>query len=61
MIYFIILELIILLKKLKAFKNCKFDLIEKEIGAGNNELLGTIMNIAKNQLDKVKKILLKNN
>ena len=41
-------------RKLKAFKNCKFDVIEKEIGVGNNELLGMIMNIAKNQLAKVK-------
>jgi hypothetical protein len=41
-------------KKLKAFKNCKFEVIEKEIGVGNEELLGMIMNIAKNQLAKVK-------
>ena len=41
-------------KKLKAFKNCKFEVIEKEIGVGNDELLGMIMNIAKNQLAKVK-------
>ena len=41
-------------KKLKAFKNCKFEAIEKEIGIGNDELLGMIMNIAKNQLAKVK-------
>ena len=43
-----------IVKKLKAFKNCKFDVIEKEIGVGNDELLGMIMNIAKNQLAKVK-------
>ena len=41
-------------KKLKAFKNCKFDVIEKEIGVKNEELLGMVMNIAKNQLAKVK-------
>ena len=41
-------------KKLKAFKNCKFDMIEKEIEVDNNELLGMVMNIAKNQLAKVK-------
>ena len=41
-------------KKLKAFKNCKFEVIEKEIDVGNEELLGMIMNIAKNQLAKVK-------
>ena len=41
-------------RKLKAFKNCKFDVIEKEIGVSNDELLGMIMNIAKNQLAKVK-------
>ena len=41
-------------KKLKAFKNCKFEVIEKEINVGNEELLGMIMNIAKNQLAKVK-------
>ena len=43
-----------IVKKLKAFKNCKFDVIEKEIGVSNDELLGMIMNIAKNQLAKVK-------
>ena len=41
-------------KKLKAFKNCKFDMIEKEIEVDNNELLGMVMNIARNQLAKVK-------
>ena len=41
-------------RKLKAFKNCKFDVIEKEIGVTNDELLGMVMNIAKNQLAKVK-------
>ena len=43
-----------IVRKLKAFKNCKFDVIEKEIGVNNNELLGMIMNIAKNQVAKVK-------
>ena len=41
-------------KKLKAFKNCKFDVIEKEIEVDNNEFLGMVMNIARNQLAKVK-------
>ena len=41
-------------KKLKAFKNCKFEMIEKEIEVDNNELLGLVMNIARNQLAKVK-------
>ena len=41
-------------KKLKAYKNCKFDVIEKEIEVDNNELLGLVMNIARNQLAKVK-------
>ncbi len=43
-----------IVKKLKAFKNCKFDIIEKEIEVDNNELLGMVMNIARNQLAKVK-------
>ena len=41
-------------KKLKAYKNCKFEVIEKEIEVDNNELLGLVMNIARNQLAKVK-------
>ena len=41
-------------RKLKAFKNCKFDIIEKEIGVKNDELMGMIMNIAKNQIAKIK-------
>jgi hypothetical protein len=43
-----------IVRKLKAFKNCKFDVIENEIGVKNDELLGMIMNIAKNQFAKVK-------
>lgn len=43
-----------IVRKLKAFESCKFDVIEKEIGVNNNELLGMIMNIAKNQVAKVK-------
>ena len=43
-----------MVRKLKAFKNCKFEVIENEIGVKNDELLGMIMNIAKNQLAKVK-------
>ena len=42
------------IRKLKAFKNCKFDIIEKEIETTNNELLGMIMYIAKNQMAKIK-------
>ena len=41
-------------RKLKAYKNCKFDVIESEIGVNNDELLGMVMNIAKNQLANVK-------
>jgi hypothetical protein len=41
-------------RKLKAFKNCEFDMIEKEIGVKNDELIGMIMNIAKNQIAKIK-------
>jgi tetratricopeptide (TPR) repeat protein len=41
-------------KKLKAYKNCKFDVIESEIGVNNDELLGMVMNIAKNQLANIK-------
>jgi len=41
-------------RKLKAFKNCKFEIIEKEIGVKNDELMGMIMNIAKNQIAKIK-------
>jgi tetratricopeptide (TPR) repeat protein len=32
-------------RKLKAYKNCKFDVIESEIGVNNDELLGMVMNI----------------
>jgi tetratricopeptide (TPR) repeat protein len=41
-------------RKLKAYKNCKFDVIESEIGVNNDELLGMVMNIAKNQLANIK-------
>ena len=41
-------------RKLKAFKNCKFEVIEREIGVNNDELLGMVMNIAKNQLANIK-------
>ena len=43
-----------IVKKLKAFKNCKFNMFETELGIKNEELLGMIMNIAKMQLAKVK-------
>ena len=43
-----------IVKKLKAFKNCKFDVIQKEIGVQYDELIGMIMNIAKNQFSNVK-------
>ncbi len=43
-----------IVKKLKAFKNCKFNMFETELGIKNEELIGMIMNIAKMQLAKVK-------
>ena len=43
-----------IIRKLRAFKNCKFEMFEKELGIKNEELLGMIMNIAKMQLAKVK-------
>ena len=43
-----------IIKKLKAFKNCKFNMFETELGIKNEELIGMIMNIAKMQLAKVK-------
>jgi hypothetical protein len=51
-LYNIIINYVV--KKLKAYKNCKFEVIEKEIEVDNNELLGLVMNIARNQLAKVK-------
>jgi tetratricopeptide (TPR) repeat protein len=41
-------------RKLKAYKNCKFDVIESEIGVNNDELLGMVMNIAKTSLQILK-------
>ena len=51
-LYYIRINYIV--RKLKAYKNCKFDVIEEEIGVNNKELLGMIMNIAKNKLAPVK-------
>jgi len=43
-----------IVRKLKAFKNCKIDMFEKELEIKNDEVLGMIMNIAKTQLARVK-------
>ena len=43
-----------IVKKLKSYKNCKFEVLEKEIGISSDVLIGMIMNIAKNELAKVK-------
>ena len=43
-----------IVRKLKSFKNCKFNMFENELGIKNEELLGMIMNIAKMELAKVK-------
>ena len=43
-----------IVQKLKSYKNCKFEVLEKEIGIKSNELIGMIMNIAKNEMAKVK-------
>jgi hypothetical protein len=43
-----------IVRKLKAFKNCKIDMFEKELEIKNGEVLGMIMNIAKTQLARVK-------
>ena len=51
-IYYIRINYVV--RKLKAFKSCKFDVLEKEIGVTNEVLLGMVMNIAKNQMARVK-------
>lgn len=43
-----------IVRKLKAFKNCKIDMFERELEIKNDEVLGMIMNIAKTQLARVK-------
>ena len=43
-----------IVQKLKSYKNCKFEVLEKEIGINSSELIGMIMNIAKNEIAKVK-------
>ena len=43
-----------IVRKLRAFKNCKIDMFEKELEIKSDELLGMIMNIAKAQLANVK-------
>ena len=49
-----------IVRKLKAFKNCKIDMFEKELEIKNDEVLGMIMNIAKTQLARVKINFVKN-
>ena len=43
-----------IVRKLRAFSNCNIDMLEKELGNKNDELLGMIMNIAKTKLANVK-------
>ena len=43
-----------IVRKLRAFKNCKIEMFEKELEIKSDELLGMIMNIAKTQLANVK-------
>ena len=43
-----------IVRKLRAFSNCNIDMLEKELGIKNDELLGMIMNIAKTKLANVK-------
>ena len=43
-----------IVRKLKAFKNCKIEMFEKELEIKSDEVLGMIMNIAKTQLARVK-------
>ena len=43
-----------IVQKLKSYKNCNFEVLEKEIGISSDVLIGMIMNIAKNGLAKVK-------
>ena len=43
-----------IVRKLRAFSNCNIDMLEKELGIKNIELLGMIMNIAKAKLANVK-------
>ena len=43
-----------IVRKLRAFSNCNIEMLEKELGIKNDELLGMIMNIAKTKLANVK-------
>ena len=43
-----------IVRKLKAFSNCKIEMLENELGIKNDELLGMIMNIARTKLANVK-------
>ena len=43
-----------IVRKLKAFKNCKIEMFEKELEIKSDEVLGMVMNIAKAQLARVK-------
>ena len=49
-----------IVRKLKAFKNCKIEMFEKELEIKSDEILGMIMNIAKTQLARVKINFVKN-
>lgn len=41
-------------QKLKSYKSCKFEVLEKEMGIHNKELIGMLMNIAKNEYADLK-------
>ena len=43
-----------IVRKLRAFSNCNIEMLEKELGIKNDELLGMIMNVAKTKLANVK-------
>ena len=49
-----------IVRKLRAFKNCKIEMFERELEIKSDELLGMIMNIAKTQLARVKINFVKN-
>lgn len=43
-----------IIRRLKCYKNCKMEILEKEVGVNNITLIGMIMNIAKNGLANIK-------
>ena len=43
-----------IVRKLRAFKNCQIEMLEKELEIKSEEILGMVMNIAKAQLARVK-------